>query len=61
MLSVPGFLPSAQVQIMLLAHGFTGTTVGLLCDTFTPSRQIIEIPPTQVAGDGIVTGIMAHP
>jgi hypothetical protein len=59
-LSVPGFLPSAQVQIMLLAQGFTGTAVGLLCDTFTPSRQIIEVAPTPVVGDGIVTGIVAQ-
>jgi len=59
-LSVPGFVSSTQVQIMLLAQGFSGATVGLLCDTFTPSRQIIEIPPTQVAGDGIVAGIMVQ-
>ena len=60
MLSVPAFLPSAQVQLMLMAQGFTGTTVGLLCDTFTPSGDVIEISPVKVAGDGIVAGTTAQ-
>jgi hypothetical protein len=60
MLTVPGFLPSAQMQIMLSAQGFTGATVGLLCDSFTPSGQMIDISPVKVAGDGLVTGITAQ-
>jgi len=59
MLSVPANFSPAQLQLVLSAQGFTGTTVGLLCDMFTPSGQVIAIDPVNVVGDGIIVGTTA--
>jgi hypothetical protein len=55
-LSVPSSFASADLQFTLVASGFKGASVGLLCDTFTPSGQLLALLPTVVAGDGLVTG-----
>lgn len=55
-LAVPPGFAAAQLTFMLVASGFSGATVSLLCDAFTPSGKPIMIMPTVVAGDGIVAG-----
>lgn len=55
-LEVPATFSSAQLQVELSGHGFAGTKVGLLCDAFTPSGNVVTIDPVTVPGDGVIIG-----
>ena len=59
-LSIPATVNDAQPIVFLLsASGLNGAAVGVLSDTFTAGRQLLQLAP-QVPPDGTVIGFTAN-